>query len=53
MHKFILLSVILVLNLFAVNQKEIPDLTKKEDLILVCGSLFVVGEFRTLFKSAG
>ena len=33
MHKFILLSVILVLNLFAVKQKDSPDLTKKEDLI--------------------
>jgi len=39
------------------NVKEAKELAyhlaKKEDLILVCGSLFVVGEFRTLFKSAG
>ena len=28
-------------------------MAKKEDLILVCGSLFVVGESRTLFKGAG
>jgi len=39
------------------NVKEARELAyhlaKKEDLILVCGSLFVVGEFRTLFKSAG
>ena len=38
------------------NVKEAKELAyhlaKKEDLILVCGSLFVVGEFRTLFKSA-
>jgi len=39
------------------NAKEAKELayrlTKKEDLILVCGSLFVVGESRTLFKGAG
>jgi len=29
------------------------SITKKEDLALVCGSLFVVGESRTLFKGAG
>jgi len=29
------------------------SIAKKEDLILVCGSLFVVGESRTLFKGAG
>ena len=38
------------------NVKEAKELAyhlaKKEDLILVCGSLFVVGEFRTLFESA-
>jgi dihydrofolate synthase/folylpolyglutamate synthase len=38
------------------NVKEAKELAyhlaKKEDLILVCGSLFVVGEFRTLFKGA-